>query len=202
MTPQLQYLIDTYGIDPSQRSPIAIPDVHRRDFGKLLKALDCNRGAEIGVTNGDFSEMILQGHPDAELYGVDICHTRQAPARLGHLPRYHFLHNRSHTASKTFADASLDFVYIDGDHTFRGAAEDLESWVKKVRSGGVVAGHDLVLDTKERWWADDAHCGKVTWAVNAYIQAYRIPTWFVLGEPEMLERNGQTVGVYSWMWIR
>lgn len=36
--------------------------------------------------------------------------------------------------------ARLDFVYLDGDHSFSGRLEDLCNWYPLVRPGGVVAG--------------------------------------------------------------
>lgn len=37
---------------------------------------------------------------------------------------------------------SIDFVYIDGNHQYSSVKEDLENWSKKVKVGGVIAGHD------------------------------------------------------------
>ena len=41
-------------------------------------------------------------------------------------------------------DGSLDFVYVDGDHTLRGITIDLISAYPKVRLGGFITGDDLV----------------------------------------------------------
>ncbi len=41
-------------------------------------------------------------------------------------------------------DGSLDFVYIDGDHTLRGISIDLISAYAKVLMGGFIAGDDLM----------------------------------------------------------
>jgi predicted O-methyltransferase YrrM len=40
-------------------------------------------------------------------------------------------------------DASLDFAYIDGDHTLRGIAIDLARIYPKVRDGGFIGGDDF-----------------------------------------------------------
>lgn len=40
-------------------------------------------------------------------------------------------------------DESLDFAYIDGDHTLKGIAIDLISVLPKVREGGWIAGDDF-----------------------------------------------------------
>ncbi len=48
-------------------------------------------------------------------------------------------------ALEDFEDNSLDFVYIDGDHNFKHISEDIYEWTKKVRSGGIVSGHDYLI---------------------------------------------------------
>ena len=45
-------------------------------------------------------------------------------------------------AAKLFPDGSLCCVYIDADHTFDSVTEDIKAWLPKVRSGGVLCGHD------------------------------------------------------------
>jgi hypothetical protein len=44
--------------------------------------------------------------------------------------------------SQTYEDDSLDFVFIDGDHRYEFVKADIEAWVPKVKSGGIIAGHD------------------------------------------------------------
>lgn len=45
-------------------------------------------------------------------------------------------------ASHLYKDKSLDFVFIDADHTKEGFSADLNCWYPKVKQGGVIAGHD------------------------------------------------------------
>ncbi|MFM9042561.1 MAG: class I SAM-dependent methyltransferase, partial [bacterium] len=45
-------------------------------------------------------------------------------------------------AAAEFADDSCDFVFIDASHEYREVRDDLAAWYPKVRSGGVLAGHD------------------------------------------------------------
>lgn len=45
-------------------------------------------------------------------------------------------------AHENYKDNSLDFVFIDADHTKEGVEADLLHWYPKVKSGGVFAGHD------------------------------------------------------------
>ena len=37
----------------------------------------------------------------------------------------------------------LDFVYIDGNHTFKAVKKDIESYYPKVKNGGIIGGHDF-----------------------------------------------------------
>ena len=54
------------------------------------------------------------------------------------------INSDSSEASKFFEDKSLDFVFIDGDHTNPKFKEDLVSWDPKIKVGGVIAGHDYL----------------------------------------------------------
>jgi hypothetical protein len=49
---------------------------------------------------------------------------------------------KSVEASKLYEDESLDFVFIDADHTKEGFSDDMDCWFPKVKQGGVIAGHD------------------------------------------------------------
>jgi predicted O-methyltransferase YrrM len=43
----------------------------------------------------------------------------------------------------SFADGSLDMVYIDACHRYDDVLSDLERWWPKVKPGGILAGHDV-----------------------------------------------------------
>ena len=44
-----------------------------------------------------------------------------------------------------YADHSLDFVYIDADHSYASVVEDITAWKNKVKQGGFIAGHDSYM---------------------------------------------------------
>lgn len=46
-----------------------------------------------------------------------------------------------------FNNNSIDFLFIDGDHTYKGVRSDLENWFTKVKAGGIIAGHDYTEPT-------------------------------------------------------
>ena len=42
----------------------------------------------------------------------------------------------------TYKNDSLDFVFIDGDHRYEFVKADIESWISKVKCGGIISGDD------------------------------------------------------------
>ena len=51
----------------------------------------------------------------------------------------------SNIECKKFDNESLDFVYIDGNHSNDSVKEDIACWMPKVKKGGVLLGHDYGL---------------------------------------------------------
>ncbi len=45
-------------------------------------------------------------------------------------------------AAALFGDRTLDFVFIDADHTREAVQSDIAAWRPKVKPGGTLAGHD------------------------------------------------------------
>lgn len=63
----------------------------------------------------------------------------------------------------SLADGSLDWVYIDGDHTHAAVLADLEGFAPKVRDGGLLTGDDY---GRQGWWENG-----VTTAVMAFLRS-------------------------------
>ncbi len=169
-------------------------------------------GVEIGVYKGKFSEKFCQ--EGLSLYAVDpwqIYSGYKAPQDqkildlqyerakkiLSHYPQCTITRKASMDALQDFADESLDFVYIDGNHNLKYVVEDICSWSKKVRNGGIMSGHDY-------FYVDPMNPQKVSHiphAVKAYTNSYNIKNWFVLGREEY--SKGERRDTYrSWMWIK
>lgn len=49
---------------------------------------------------------------------------------------------------KNFKDSSLDFVYIDGNHSYKHVVDDISFWKPKIKINGYLLGHDYNLIVK------------------------------------------------------
>jgi len=57
-------------------------------------------------------------------------------------PNFKHIRKTSLEAAKEFENESLDFIYIDGLHTYEGVKEDILAWENKLKSTSYIAGHD------------------------------------------------------------
>jgi predicted O-methyltransferase YrrM len=46
-------------------------------------------------------------------------------------------------ASRWFPDQSVDFIMLDGDHSYDAVMKDIEVWLPKMKKGGTMAGDDF-----------------------------------------------------------
>ncbi len=111
-------------------------------------------GVEIGVLDGETSAFFLNNFTNLILYGIDpIIPDSMESSLIGsydrimeltkpHADRYKFIKNYSFMVADTFEDNSLDFVFIDGDHTYEAVKVDFEMYFPKVRHGGLIFMHD------------------------------------------------------------
>jgi predicted O-methyltransferase YrrM len=50
-----------------------------------------------------------------------------------------------------FPDGQVDFLFIDGDHSYEGIKRDYQTYTPLVRDGGIIAFHDIVPDYMARY---------------------------------------------------
>lgn len=74
---------------------------------------------------------------------------------------------RSLDAVAQFPDKSLDWVYIDGDHSYEAVKADLVAWLRKVKTGGVLVGDDYD-------WLDEFGAPSVLRAVEDVLLEWRL----------------------------
>ena len=60
-----------------------------------------------------------------------------------HKDRLQMMQTVSSAAVESFADKSVDVVFIDAAHDYKGCSEDIRLWLPKVREGGYLCGHDF-----------------------------------------------------------
>jgi predicted O-methyltransferase YrrM len=53
-------------------------------------------------------------------------------------------------AVRAAAGGPVDFLFLDGDHSYEGVRDDFEAYSPLVRPGGLVAFHDVVPDHAQR----------------------------------------------------
>lgn len=70
--------------------------------------------------------------------------------------RRRIIHADSVKAADQVADASLDFVFIDADHSYEGCKADIEAWVPKLKPGGLLCGHDFAHPDFPGWGVEQA----------------------------------------------
>ncbi len=123
--------------------------------------------AEIGVWDGNFSEEILKITTPSKLHLIDpwlfqpefrgtgfgrkanedtmdgryeaVCDKFKDDGRVE-------IHRAlRHDALETFEDGSIDWVYIDGNHTYEVVKGDIALSLQKVKPNGIISGDDF-------WW--------------------------------------------------
>jgi len=131
-------------------------------------------GAEVGCRAGATAGYILRNCPDLQvLYAVDLWGQTLIPKQkaywqsiYGHMPpaRYRnwrvkfdkniepfkdqvrILQGVSWEMAGNVLDNSLDFVFIDADHTYESVRKDIKAWTPKLKDGGMLSGHDDHLE--------------------------------------------------------
>lgn len=95
---------------------------------------------EIGVHCGISTTALLAGLEEngGHLWSIDV-HPSCRYVWYGH-PQWTFCCTWS--GDEVQPDLPLDLVFIDGNHEFGWVMQDLESWVPKVRPGGLILLHD------------------------------------------------------------
>jgi predicted O-methyltransferase YrrM len=144
---------------------IAIRPLQSRwEFHRLLEQVEQlrpERMLEIGTaTGGSLLAFTRVCAPDAHVMSVDLpggafgggYPTWKLPlykAFAAPHQRLDLIRRDSHSP-ETLADVrsrlhgkALDFLFIDGDHTFAGVQQDFESYSALVRPGGLIAFHDI-----------------------------------------------------------
>ncbi|MFZ5806437.1 MAG: class I SAM-dependent methyltransferase [Verrucomicrobiota bacterium] len=179
-------------------------------FPEILNSLNLlGEGVEVGTFQGAYSAWILERWQGKKLYSVDPWksfpreeyvsvmnnfskeeyekHYHEAVSMLSKYgDRSEIIRKTSEEAAPLFADASLDFVYLDGQHYYEAVRQDIASWWIKVKPLGILAGHDYVADGHNRFGIYG-----VKRAVNEFVRANNLSLIVSQDQPleQFLENN-------------
>ena len=186
------------------RTPLCWRGIRRwHVLERLARERQWRRGAELGLFRGETYLHLLARLPDLTLIGVDLWaaaesdagdpgyrsyegwplaafeeHVRAQAGQFG--GRAIILKMTTRAAAERVAGASLDFVFIDADHTVKGVTGDIFAWAPKVGKNGWILGHDI-------------HFPSVRRVVDDILPAYREYPDFVWGVPKARTRFAATL---------
>lgn len=100
------------------------------------------RVAEVGSYKGDFARHILANCSPAALHLIDLDFSVLDPA-VAQDARVQIHRGYSHQVLASFPDAHFDWIYIDADHSYTGAARDADAAAAKVKPGGFLVFNDF-----------------------------------------------------------
>lgn len=174
---------------------------YRTEFGHWLNAHNLKgAGAEVGCAYGGYAEIMLCQWQGQEYYMVDPW-IRQDPAvyredcskvnfdaywdqvqgLAAKDKRVRLVRKFSVDAAAGFSDASLDFVFIDANHSYDAVSADLAAWWPKVKPGGVFSGHDYGNDIN---WPNHCEVKRAVdvWATDHHLTFVisRCSSWWIL----------------------
>ena len=128
----------------------------------MVRKLEPKRIGEIGTfRGGTFYLWCKAARSEATLISIDLpggpFGGGYSQSRISFYERFsqpgqtlHFLQADSHSegtsrmVEEILAGNFLDFLFVDGDHTYTGVRRDFELYKPLVRQGGIVAFHDIL----------------------------------------------------------
>jgi predicted O-methyltransferase YrrM len=130
-----------------------------RELYDAVRAINPRFVCEIGTDKGGTFYLLCKASSDnAVVVSVDLPSRRHySPARrkfYSHFQKtdsqiFHFIPNDSHNGATLSAvkeavgGNQLDFLFIDGDHTYEGVRQDYDMYSPMVRPNGLIALHDI-----------------------------------------------------------
>ena len=147
-------------------------------LAKILQASAPKRSLEVGTNYGGTLFLLCTlSPPDAKIISVDLPsgpfgggYPRRKVPLFRKFPRagqqLHLIRADSHSQEtkervlQILDGEQLDYVFLDGDHTYSGVQRDFEMYAPLVRSGGIVAFHDIATYKQdsgcqvEKFWGE------------------------------------------------
>ncbi len=131
----------------------------------LVKENGWTRGAELGIWKGRTFLFVLKSCPDLTLIGVDLWAPQPSNKGLETYDGREWEHDKFERncrekakvfgdraiiikdwtikAAEQVEDNSLDFIFVDADHSTEAVRNDIKAWWPKVKDTGWIIGHDI-----------------------------------------------------------
>jgi glycosyltransferase involved in cell wall biosynthesis len=165
----------------------------RKQLYELFAHLGYNSGIEVGVQRGRNAYIMFETIPNLHLHLVDPYKNHNfgykvwdvdVHARFKQITKERLwdkdywviseIHKFGEDAFRDIPDMSVDFVYIDGDHSYEFVMLDLILWSRKVKRNGIIAGHDYGTNPRHKRTKP-----KVTRAVDDYVNIHGLGPIYV-----------------------
>lgn len=128
----------------------------------IIDAIQAKRIVEIGVLNGEGSRHLLLHKSKPQVLGIDpLIPDSMEAGLIGSMEtitkmvepakdRFSFIRDYSHETRviKVVKDFMPDIIFIDGDHTYEAAKQDIEIYGELLRKGGALMVHDSRMGRK------------------------------------------------------
>ena len=123
---------------------------------ELIKIISSDGiGSELGVDNGNFTEIILNENNPKKLHLVDNWGSKRYNTDLKKSVEAKFANEISNgtvvlnwglstDVVNNFPNEYFDWIYIDTDHTYEVTYQELLMYESKMKPDGIIAGHDYV----------------------------------------------------------
>jgi len=134
-------------------------EARREYIEKLIHKYGWTQGAEIGCLVGWTHFYLLDQVPELHMYAVDSWKDKSGsctyPKQIENRAEFYerasnygdrctILEMDSLEAAIHVPDESLDFIFIDGDHSYNGCRRDIIHWYQKIKNTGWIIGHDYL----------------------------------------------------------
>lgn len=154
--------------DPQFQTRIAGAATRIELWEQILQIADVRTMAEIGVWKGEYAQQILSRCPFIEHYylidpwanlsdwdkpfnvsseAFNQVYRQAMDATAFASDKRIVLRGKTKQVIDQIPDNSLDFAYLDGDHTLRGITIDLFTILGKIKEGGLIGGDDFNTNT-------------------------------------------------------
>lgn len=163
-----------------------------QDIPKLIKDFKNPVGIEIGVAEGYTTEHLLKTVDGLSLYGIDpytdyidwdenlinsSINKASVLEKTKNFKNFTLIEETSDDAAKRFPDESVDFIFIDGLHTYEQVLRDAKNYWPKLGKGGIMIGHDYT-----RIQGVNKAANEFASEVNLAIRTAKQDLWYIVKE--------------------